>query len=575
MDAPWLRSYEPGVPTTLTYPAVSLDYLLSEAVRRFPHNTATKFVLRYLLGGRLAISSSTTYRQLDAAVNAVAVGLQRRGVRQGDRVALMLPNSPQFVIAFFAVTRLGAIVVNINPTYTAREMREQLTDSGAQTIILLNNFYPRLREIQRETQVRTVVIATVADTLNLPLRLLVERSQKREGTWVEPPTGAGLVRFSALLKEQGTPPRASVAPDDVALFQYTGGTTGLPKAAMLTHRNLIANTLQVNSWYPKGRVGEEKFMASVPFFHVYGMTVAMLLPVYMGATLLIVPDPRQIEHTMQVISHEKATIFPGVPSLYIAILNHKNRDKYDLHSVRACLSGSAPLPMEVQERFGAVTGGRLVEGYGLTEAAPVTHGNPLFGTRKAGSIGVPLPDVEARLLDMESSEVLPIGSDKQGELVVRGPQVMKGYWNRPEETAATLSPDGWLHTGDICRTDEDGYFYVVDRKKDMIIASGYKILPREVEEVLYTHPKVREAAVIGVSDPYRGETVKAFVVLNEGVSATPDEIIAFCRENLAPYKVPRQIEFRPELPKSAVGKVLRRVLVEEEQAKPQVAAASA
>lgn len=567
MNAPWLASYEPSVPQQVEPPVAPVDYLLSEAARRFPYNTATNFVLRYLLGGRLALSGKLTYKQLDAAVDRFAAALHGLGVRKGDRVALMLPNSPQFVISFFAAARIGAIIVNINPTYTARELHEQLADSGAETIVLLNLFVPRITEARSGTSLRNVIVTTIADVLPAPVAFVVNRSQRKEPTWVEPTADPSSLRFDALLKQPGRPPAVERHTDEVVLFQYTGGTTGTPKAAMLTHRNLLTNALQVASWYTSSRPGEEKFLASVPYFHVYGMTVAMVVPVLLGAELLIVPDPRQLDHTMAVIEREQVTVFPGVPALYIGILNHKNVDNYNLHSVRACISGSAPLPMEIQERFDAVTGGRIVEGYGLTEAAPVTHCNPLHGVRKSGSIGVPLPSVEARLLDLETGADLPIGGEQPGELLVRSPQVMQGYWNRPDDTAATLSADGWLRTGDICRTDADGYFFVVDRKKDMIIASGFKIMPREVEEVLYSHPGIREAAVIGVSDPYRGETVKAFVVPKAGQQLDAEEIIAFCRTQLAPYKVPRLVEFRDELPKSAVGKVLRRLLADEERAK--------
>jgi long-chain acyl-CoA synthetase len=542
--------------------------LLSEAARRFPYNTATNFILRYVLGDRVALAGQLTYRQLDETVGRFAAALSSLGIGKGDRVALMLPNSPHFVIAFFAAARIGAIVVNINPIYTARELKEQLADSGAETIILLNLFYPRLREIQAQTRIRRTIVATIGDALRFPLGMIVDRSQRKQPDWVDPPRGQGIYRFAALLRSHSAhPPQAERKPDDVVLFQYTGGTTGTPKAAMLTHRNLVANTIQLDAWFARSRPGEEKFLSAVPFFHVYGMTVAMLLPVYLGAEMLIVPNPRPIDGLMKIIQRERATVFPGVPAMYIGILNHKDVASYDLRSVRACLSGSAPLPMEVQERFGELTGGRLVEGYGLTEAAPVTHGNPVFGRRKSGSIGVPLPDVEARLVDLETGETLPVGSAREGELLVRGPQVMQGYWNRPDETRDTLDEDGWLRTGDICKTDADGYFYIVDRKKDMIIASGYKILPREVEEVLFAHPKVREAAVIGVPDPYRGETVKAYVVPKDGEQVSVEELSTFCKANLAPYKVPKQIEFRDELPKTLVGKVLRRVLVEEERAK--------
>jgi long-chain acyl-CoA synthetase len=383
-------------------------------------------------------------------------------------------------------------------------------------------------------------------------------------------------RFGDLLAHYpAAPPQLERSPDDVALFQYTGGTTGVPKAAMLTHRNLAANTLQAGAWLPSRQRGTERMMCAIPFFHVYGMTVGMNLSIALAAEMLVVPNPRPIENVMRVIQRERATLFPGVPAMYIGIINHPDVAKYDLTSVRACISGAAPLPMEVQERFGAITGGRLVEGYGLTEASPITHCNPLFGLRKPGSIGVPLPDVEAKIVDLETDEPISPGVDAAGELLIRGPMVMRGYWNRPQDTMACLSPDGWLRTGDIAKVDADGYFAIVDRKKDIIIASGYKVLPREIEEVLFAHPAVQEAAVAGIPDPYRGETVKAYIVPKVGMKPTEEELIAHCRVSLAPYKIPKLFEFRAELPKTAIGKVLRRMLVEEEQQKlaPQPAAA--
>jgi long-chain acyl-CoA synthetase len=339
----------------------------------------------------------------------------------------------------------------------------------------------------------------------------------------------------------------------------------VPKAAMLSHFNLVANTVQVRRWMVTLEEGKERVMGAIPFFHVYGMTVAMSLAIYLGAELVVVPNPRPIDGVMKAIDKERATVFPGVPTMYIGIINHPDVGKYDLKSVKACISGAAPLPMDVQTKFGEITGGRLVEGYGLTEAAPVTHCNPIYGQRKAGSIGVPFPDVEAKIMDYDKLVEKPQG--EEGELWVRGPQVMQGYWGRPDETAKTITEDGWLRTGDIARMDSDGYFYIVDRLKDIIIASGFNIVPREVEEVLFEHPKVQEAVVAGVPDPYRGETVKAYVVLRPGEAVTADELIAFCAERLAPYKVPKYVEFRSELPKTQVGKFLRRVLVEEERKK--------
>ena len=364
----------------------------------------------------------------------------------------MLPNSPHFVIAFFAAARIGAIVVNINPTYTARELKHQLVDSGAETIILLNLFYPRLREAQADTLIKRVIVAHVFDTLGFPAAALVKAKQRRDDDWVEVKPEHDIFFFQRLLEKYApTPPKVDLAPDDVALFQYTGGTTGLPKAAMLTHRNLVANTVQISSWMPHAKPGQEKVMAAIPFFHVYGMTVAMIYGIYIGAELVIVPNPRPVDNVMRVIQKERATIYPGVPAMYIGVVNHPKVGSYDLKSVKVCISGSAPLPMEVQERFGKLTGGRLVEGYGLTEAAPVTHCNPVYGLRKNGSIGIPLPGVEAKIIDLESGAELTAGSDQQGELLVRGPQVMKGYWQQAEETATTVDAAGWLYTGDICK----------------------------------------------------------------------------------------------------------------------------
>jgi long-chain acyl-CoA synthetase len=573
LNAAWFNHYEPNVPYTLAYPEVPLHHFLEISARRYPNHPATKYVLKYVLGGRATIGGTLTYRQVNEYADRFANALISMGVKQNDRVAVMLPNTPQFVIAFYGALKAGATVVNINPTYTAQELKDQLNDSGAETLVLLNLFCNRLDTIKSETAIKHTIVTHVCDLLPSPVKQLVRHSLQKEKDWVDvvPSDNVHLLE-DLLAKHPAQPPQVAVKSDDVALFQYTGGTTGLPKAAMLTHKNLVANTLQVVAFMPTLEPGKEKIMAAIPFFHVYGMTVGMNFGIYLGAELVIVPNPRPIDNVLQVITKEHTTIFPGVPAMYIGIVNHPQVKQFDLQSIKACISGSAALPMEIQEQFGALSGGRLVEGYGLTEAAPVTHCNPVGGQRKAGSIGVPLPDVEARLVDPESGFPVLWGSDEGGELQVRGPNVMKGYWNRPEETAACLDEDGWLRTGDIAKMDEDGYFYIVDRLKDMINASGYKVLPREVEEVLFSHPAVLEAAVAGVPDAKRGETVKAFVVLKPGAHATEAEIAAYCRERLAPYKLPREIEFRDELPKTQVGKVLRRVLVEEHKQKESTAA---
>lgn len=569
MEKTWLQFYEKGVPESISIPDLTLSDLFAEAARNYGDKTATNFVLKYLLGGRYTVGGKMTYRQLGEQIDRLATALYQLGVRKGDRIALMLPNSPHYVISFFAAMRLGAIVVNTNPTYTSRELQHQLHDSGAETIILLNIFWPRLREIRSETNVKRVIVAHVFDTLSFPSNFLVKSAQKKTAEWVDVRAEQDTFFFQHLLEKYGpTPPRVQTTPDEVALFQYTGGTTGLPKAAMLSHRNLVANAVQIAAWLVDGKKGGEKMMAAVPFFHVYGMTVAMIYSLYMGAEIIIVPNPRPIENVMNIMQKERATLFPGVPAMYIGIINHPKVNEYDLRSIKACISGSAPLPMEVQERFGQLTGGRLVEGFGMTESSPVTHCNPVYGQRKAGSIGVPFPNTDVKIIDLETGADLPFNNESQGELCVRGPQVMKGYWNKPEETAGTIDAEGWLHTGDICKVDEEGYFFIVDRKKDMIIASGFKVLPRDVEEVLYLHPKVMEAVVVGIPNPQRGDdTVKAFIVAKEGENPTPEEIKEFCKLHLAPYKVPREVEFRSELPKTMIGKILRRVLLEEEKAK--------
>ena len=564
MEKPWLAHYENEVPHTIDYPKIPLHRTLEDSAAKYPNQTAIKLVLRYM--GPLTMGATLTYRQLMDQVNRFAAAMAALGVKKGDRVALMLPNLPQFVISFYGALKLGAIVVNTNPTYTAREIEHQFSDAGAETVVLLSAFYGKLKEAQPNTQIKRVIIADVPDYVPAPFNSMVKRKLHEDGLMVDVPEGNGVYAFRKLLDAHPeAPPQVAVSHEDTAFFQYTGGTTGVPKAAMLSHFNLVANTVQVRRWMVTLEEGKERVMGAIPFFHVYGMTVAMSLAMYLGAELIVVPNPRPIDGVMKAIDKERATVFPGVPTMYIGIINHPDVGKYDLKSVKACISGAAPLPMDVQTRFGEITGGRLVEGYGLTEAAPVSHCNPIYGQRKAGSIGLPFPDVEAKIMDYDKFVEKPQG--EEGELWLRGPQVMQGYWGRPDETAKTITEDGWLRTGDIARMDSDGYFYIVDRLKDIIIASGFNVVPREVEEVLFEHPKVQEAVVAGVPDAYRGETVKAYVVLRSGEAATADELIAFCAERLAPYKVPKQVEFRSELPKTQVGKFLRRVLVEEERKK--------
>ena len=554
MEHPWLKFYDTKVPATIAYPDVPLHRLLEDSARLHLRNTATLFY-----GARM------TYARLNGQANRFASALADLGVRKGDRVAIILPNCPQFVVAYYGILKAGGVVVPTNPLYKARELAHQLADAGVQTVVTLNLFVPTLQEIQHEVGLKNIVVTFIREYLPPVLGMLYPIRERQENTAVHVAPRPGIHFWRDLIRApKEALPAVTVTPDDLALLQYTGGTTGTAKGAMLTHRNLVANTLQCAHWLWDARMdGSETALCVTPFFHVYGMTVGMSLAIYLGATLLLLPRFQTLD-VLKAIQKHRPTQFPGVPTMYIAINNHPQVQKYNLRSIRACISGAAPLPVDVAEKFEALTGGHLVEGYGLTEAAPVTHCNPLFGRRKVGSIGLPYPDVEARVVDPTTHEPLPVG--EVGELAVRGPQVMRGYWNRPEETAQVLA-DGWLFTGDIARMDEDGYFYIVDRKKDIIIAGGFNIYPREVEEVLYEHPKVQEAVVVGIPDPYRGETVKAYIVLKPGTRATAEEIMAFCRVRLARFKAPHAVEFRDSLPKSLVGKHLRRVLREEEAAR--------
>lgn len=565
----WTAHYEEGVPAAVAIPTTPLSQIVSDAAQKTPHKTAVHLLLKYLPLG-LAVRAKMTYRQVDEASDRFAAGLQKLGVRKGDRVAIMLPNLPQSVVAFFGILKAGAIVVNTNPIYTPRELEHQLHDSGAETIILLSGFYERLQQIRQRTAIKHIIVTDISDTLAWPFNKLTARQVRSSGLMKDLPAAPDRHSYQELIRTTSTLTRVQTAPDDVVLFQYTGGTTGVAKAAMLTNRNMVSNVAMVDAWFVKIKHGREKLLAAIPFFHVYGMTVAMLYSLVSGNELIIVPDPRNTQHILEIIQRERVSIYPGIPAMYVGINNHPKVKEYDLHSIKACLSAAAALPLEVANRFEEITGGHLVEGYGMTECSPVICANPLFGRRKIGSVGVPAPNTEVAVVALEpdaTGKYAFLAQGQEGELVVRGPQVMKGYWNRPDETAKDIDADGWLHTGDIGKLDEEGYVYIVDRKKDLIIASGYNIVPREVEEVLYMHPKVKEASVAGVPDAKRGESVKAFVALKKGQSATPEELISFCKENLAAYKVPRAIEFRDELPKSQAGKILRRLLVEEEKQK--------
>jgi long-chain acyl-CoA synthetase len=569
MEKPWLRYYEEGTPATIVYPDIPLHQILVDTASKYPDNTATIFgnVVEPL--GNMLLDAKMTYREIYDLTKRFAAALQQLGVKKGDRVALHMPNCPQFIIAYYAILMCGGIVVPCNPAYVARELQHQINDSGAETIVSLSLMYPTVKKIRPETLLKRVIVTNIKEYFPGHLKFLFTLAvEKKEGHYQDISGDADTYWFQELLASAPPEPTpVEVSPKDTAVLMYTGGTTGRSKGAELAHGNLLANAFQCRSWFTRTEEGKEVLLTAVPLFHSYGMTTCMNHGVLIGGALLLIPNPRVLIHVLKSINKHHPATFTGVPAMYVAINEYPEISKFDVSSIKACISGAAGLPVEVQEKFEAITGGKLVEGYGLSEASPVTHANPVFGQNKIGTIGLPFPDTEAKVVDVETGEKdLPPG--EVGELVIKGPQVMKGYWNRPEETANALRK-GWLHTGDIARIDEDGYFQIVDRKKDMILgAGGYNIYPREVEDVLYQHPKVLEAAVAGIPvGVEKGERVKAYIVLKPGETATEEEMIAFCRENMARYKVPKFIEFRESLPKTMVGKILRRVLVEEDKKK--------
>ncbi|AGL03367.1 long-chain-fatty-acid--CoA ligase [Desulfoscipio gibsoniae] len=551
----WCQHYPQGVPHRIEIPNVSLYYFLEQAAQKYPAHTATIF-----MGHKL------TFSRLKEQVDRLATALNDLGVKKGDRVAVMLPNCPQTVIAYYAIVSIGGVVVMTNPLYMERELLHQLRDAEAETLIYLDAMGHKVLNMVHRTRVKNLIVTGVQDYLPFPLNYLYPIQAKKQGQVLDAPGDRGVLHFKKFLQKYSPrSPRVQLDPEnDLALLQYTGGTTGLSKGVMLTHKNLVANVKQVHAWLTDCRDAGERMLGALPFFHVFGMTVVMNFAIYCCSTMILLPR-FQIDTVLKQINKYHPTLFPGAPTMYVAVVSHPELNKYDISSIKACISGAAPLPVEVQEKFERLTGGKLVEGYGLTESSPVTHCNPINGDQVSGSIGQPLPNTDVKIMDnCTGTKEMPLG--EVGELCIRGPQVMKGYWNMPEETARTIR-DGWLYTGDIARMDERGFTYVVDRKKDIVIAGGYNIYPREVEEVLYGHAKVKEVVVAGVPDTYRGETLKAYIVLKEGEKATEQEIINYCTEQLVKYKVPRKVEFRYELPKTMVGKILRRALVEEERSK--------
>jgi long-chain acyl-CoA synthetase len=552
---PWLEIYPDEIPATLEYEPVPVQQYLIDAAEKYPNKVAIHFM-----------GKDMTFKKLLDEALALASYLQEIGIEKDDRVAIMLPNTPQSVVSYFAILMAGGIVVQTNPLYTERELEFQMKDSSAKAIVTMDILYPRVTKVKAQTDLEHVIVTAIKDYLPFPKNLVYPFIQKKQyGIVVNVKHEGNTHLLSEIVKIKPGDLKLYDFDfeEDLALLQYTGGTTGFPKGVMLTHKNLVANATMCHSWLYQCKPGEESVLGILPFFHVYGMTTVLVLSVMQAQKMILLPKFDAIT-TLKTIHKLRPTLFPGGPTIYIGLLNHPDLKKYDLSSIKACISGSAPLPVEVQQKFEEVTGGKLVEGYGLTESSPVTHSNFLWDRpRVKGSIGVPYPDTDAAILSPDGERV-PVG--EIGEIAVKGPQVMKGYWNRPEDTAQTLR-DGWLLTGDLGYMDEQGYFYVVDRKKDMIIAGGYNIYPREIEEVFYEHPDVQEVVAAGVPDPYRGETVKVYIVLKEGATVTQDELNQYARKYLAAYKAPRLYEFREELPKTAVGKILRRQLVDEEKRK--------
>jgi long-chain acyl-CoA synthetase len=451
--------------------------------------------------------------------------------------------------------------------YVEREMEHQWNDAGVEVLIVLDHLYPKVEKVVPKTGIRSVIVTSLREFLPFYLKWLYPLKAKKQNLFMDVRYDDKVRNFAALIRQsQPLASGCSLQSGDLALLQYTGGTTGVAKGVMLTHGNIVANVMQISAWFPELQRGRERLVAILPFFHVFGMTVTMNWALFTGSTIILVPK-FQVDEFLKLLHKSRPTIFPGVPTIFVAIVNHPKITEYDLSSIRFCITGSAPMPVEILTQFEKMTGSVIVEGFGLSESSPVTHVNPIGGVRKPGSIGLPVSDTDARLVPLSlSDQDVPVG--EEGELVIKGPQVMKGYWNMPDETTQVLR-DGWLYTGDIAKMDEDGYFYIVDRKKDMVIAGGYNIYPREIEEVLYMHPKVMDAVIIGIPDPYRGETVKAFVVPKPGMELTEKEVFDFCRTKLAAYKMPKVVELREALPKTMVGKVLRRELRAEELSKSE------
>lgn len=552
MDKPWLKSYAQGVVSAVQYERITVADALNRMAQKYPDKAALVF-----------LDVRITYRQLNDMVNSFANALIDMGVKPGDKVAMLLPNMPQIVIASYGAWRAGAVVVMNNPLYTDTELEHQLKNSESTVLVTLDLLGPRMIALKPKTPVKKIVVAHIRDHLKFPKKQLLPIVAKDKHRDI-PPTPDVFEWMDIIKKYPATDPKLSVDFDSLASLQYTGGTTGVSKGVMLTHKNLSSNVQQINAWFPDFVEGEMVMLGVLPFFHSFGLTCVMNLTIWKAGTDVLIPRPEP-KAILEAIHKHRINFYPAVPTIYVGLLNHPDLAKFDISSIKGCFSGAAPLPVEVIKEFESKTGSQICEGYGLSETSPVVTINPWGGKTKVGSIGLPIADTEIRIVDLEEgTKDMPQG--QPGEVIIRGPQVTSGYYKMPDETAKTVK-DGWLFTGDIGTMDNDGYFYIVDRKKDMIIAGGYNIYPRDIDEVLFEHPKILEACAIGVPDSYRGETVKAFVVLKPGETMTAEEVMEYCKEKLAKYKVPTMVEFIDTLPKSGVGKILRKELRAMELAK--------
>jgi len=549
---PWHKNWPEKVAQSIQYPDVPLHELLTRTARLYPNNTAIVFY-----------GKKITYKELDVLTDKFATALNDMGIKKDDRVAIFLPNTPQYIISYYGTLKAGATVTAISPLAKEREIMHQINDAEAQTIVALDVLFPPVKNVWKSTTLKKIIIAQLKEYMPTAKALFSGLLGKVPSRKVE--REPGIYFFKELMeKHPPNPPKVRIIPKlDLAALQYTGGTTGIPKGAMLTHYNLVANAVMCTEWLT-ARTSQEVFLTVLPLFHIYGMTTSMNAAIYLAATMVLLPRFHPTD-VLKAIEHYGVTIFCGAPTMYNVLVNHPQIAKHDLSTIKFCISGAAPLSPEVQKRFMEITGGVLVEGYGLTESSGVTHCNPLDATMKTvkiGSIGIPWPDTDAKIVDAKTGKK-ELAPGKVGELVVKGPQVMRGYWNAPEDTEAVLR-DRWLYTGDVGRMNEDGYFFITDRKKDLIKYKGYSVYPRELEDALHEHQAVKLCAVVGKPDKTSGEIPKAFIVLKEDTKATEKELIQFVKDRVAPYKAIREIEFRKELPTTPVGKILRRELKEEE-----------